>query len=194
MIDFFKGTVTAKDWMFVAAVAGLAAVLGVLFYLFVHGPQQEAMVAMRADLQAREAELVTAEHNAANLAQLQELSRYADELSAQLEERLPNRREFETFLTTLEQTGNRHGLAMKFDPGARRRDQQKETWPYRVTVTGEFHKILRLINDLERYERYVRVDDIDMEYREAGVTEAKFLVSTFRFLEEAPQTAGVSRP
>lgn len=192
MIDFFRGTVTPKDWMFVAAVVALAAVLGVLYYLMVYNPQMETLAALQAELRGQEAQLATAEHNAANIAQLQELSRYADELSMQLENRLPNRREFETFLTTLEQTGNRHGLSMKFDPGARRRDQQKETWPYRVTATGEFHKILRLINDLERYERYVRVDDIDIEYREAGVTEAKFVVSTFRFLEEAPQTAGAN--
>lgn len=191
MLAFFRGAVTPKDWLFVAVIVAIIAVLGVAFYMLVYRAQEETMAELDNRLAAEERRLQTARHNAANIDQLRELSDYADQLSQQLEERLPDEQEFLTFLTTLEEIGNNHDLALKFDPGDPERDVDKITSPYTVTARGQFHMILRFINDLERYERYVRVDDIDIEYEEAGISRAEFVVNTFRFLEDTRRTQTV---
>ena len=188
MIEFFRGTVTIKDWIFVAAVLAIAAVLGVLFYFLLLTPQQERLAERQQVLQTKLQQLHTAEVNKQNIEGLRELARYADKLSAQLRHRLPDEQEFVGFMTKLEEISARHDLNLTFDPGNPRLDRAKglETWPYKVEASGDTHKILRFINDLEIYDRYVRVDDLDIEYQEAGVTEATFVVSTFRYIETEP--------
>jgi Tfp pilus assembly protein PilO len=70
-------------------------------------------------------------------------------------------------------------------------DSSKETIPYKVTARGTFHQIVSFINRLERDDRYLAISDLDIKEEQAGVSEATFTLSTFRFLKssEAPQTA-----
>jgi Tfp pilus assembly protein PilO len=188
MIEFFRGTVTAKDWIFVAAVLAITAVLGVLFYFLLLTPQQAVLAEKQTELTGKKRQLQTAQANERNIGELRELAKYADRLAAQLATRLPNEQEFLGFMTKLEEISRRHDLNLTFEPGNSRSDSAKglQTWPYEVEAAGDTHKILRFINDLEIYDRYVRVDDLDIQYKEAGVTEATFVVSTFRFLEAEP--------
>ncbi|MBP8129625.1 MAG: type 4a pilus biogenesis protein PilO [Candidatus Hydrogenedentes bacterium] len=192
MLDFFKGTVTRRDWFFVAGVFAVIIVLALLFVFFVYQKQQQQLESLQTDIKTKSAELAEAQRNAANIDELRALERYTGALSEQLRLRLPDEREFLSFLQTLESISEAHDLAISFKPGNPKKDAFKETSPYTVTARGEFHKILRFINDLECYERYVRVDDIDIKYVEAGVSEAKFVVSTFRFIEPESETAATS--
>lgn len=192
MLDFFRGTVTRRDWAFVLGMLAVIALVIALFVFFVYKKQQEQMDVLQGEIQKKSAELAEAQRNAANIEELRALERYTEALSEQLRQRLPDEREFLSFLQTLESISADHDLAISFKPGNPKKDPFKETSPYTVTARGEFHKILRFINDLECYERYVRVDDIDIKYVEAGVSEAKFVVSTFRFIEPESETAAQS--
>ena len=192
MIEFFKGKVTPRDWVFVGIVVGVIVLLVAAFVFFVYSREQESLTALRADIAKQSKELEEAEHNARNIEALRALEKYTTALSEQLRQRLPDEREFLSFLQTLERISATHELAVKFDPGRVKKDPYKETSPYTVTARGEFHKIVRFVNDLERYERYLRVDDLDIKYGEAGMTEAKFVVSTFRFIEPEPEATKTS--
>ncbi|HNR29489.1 MAG TPA: type 4a pilus biogenesis protein PilO [Candidatus Hydrogenedentes bacterium] len=189
MLDFFKGTVTRRDWAFVAAVFVIIVVLAVLFVFLVYNRQQEELARIGGEIGRKSSELAEARRNAENIEALRALERYTDALSEQLRLRLPDEREFLSFLQTLESISADHDLTISFKPGNPKKDAFKETSPYTVTARGAFHKILRFVNDLECYDRYVRVDDIDIKYVAAGVSEAKFVVSTFRFLEPAVEMA-----
>lgn len=193
MIDFLRGTVTVKDWIFVAVVLVVTVLLSVVFYFLLLDPQQKTLAEKQAELAEKTGQLRTAQAQASpeNIAKLTELAVFAEELDNLINERLPNEREFLRFFRKLEELSRRHNLTLKFTPGTRRRDAAKglETWPYDVELTGQTHQILRFINDLEVDERYVRVDDLDIEYQEAGITQANFIVNTFRFIEGGPQPA-----
>lgn len=189
MLEFFRGKVTPKDWAFVLVIVAVCALLVGLFVLVVQKKQQEKIGAVEVQVTQKAGELAEAKHNAANIDALRALEKYTARLSEQLRLRLPDEQEFADFLQTLENIGDHHELNLSFKSGKTRREQFKETQPYTVTATGDFHRIMRFVNDLECYERYVRVDDIDIKYIEAGASEAKFVVSTFRFLEPEPETA-----
>lgn len=192
MIEFFRGKVTPRDWAFVGAVAGVIVLLAAAFVFFVYNSEQEKLALLRSEIDKQSKELTEAEFNAKNIDELRALEKYTNALSEQLKLRLPDELEFLGFFQTLESIIAKHELTITFVPGKVKKDPYKETAPYTVTAKGDFHKIVRFINDLECYERYVRVDDLDIKYVEAGVTEAKFVVSTFRFIEPEPEATQAS--
>lgn len=192
MIEFFRGKVTPRDWAFVGAVVAIIVLLVAAFVFFVHKSEQAKLAVLQAEIDKQSKELQEAEFNARNIDELRALEKYTNALSDQLRQRLPDELEFIGFFQTLERIIAKHELTIKFVPGKVKKDPYKETAPYSVTARGDFHKIVRFINDLECYERYVRVDDLDIKYVEAGVTEAKFVVSTFRYVEPEPEATQAS--
>lgn len=192
MIEFFRGKVTPRDWAFVGAIVAVIVLLVAAFVFFVHKNEQAQLAVLQSEIDKQSKELQEAEFNAKNIDELRALEKYTSALSEQLRQRLPDELEFPVFFQTLEGIIAKHELAIKFVPGKVKKDPYKETAPYSMTARGDFHKIVRFINDLECYERYVRVDDLDIKYVEAGVTEAKFVVSTFRYVEPEPEATQAS--
>jgi len=63
-------------------------------------------------------------------------------------------------------------------------DSSKEVIPYQVVAKGSFHQIVAFINLLEKDQRYLKISDLDIGPEKAGICEAKFVLSTFRFVEQ----------
>ena len=59
-----------------------------------------------------------------------------------------------------------------------------ETYTFKITADGPFHKILSFINGLERERRYLKVTELDIGEEVDGESKASFKLSTFRFLGE----------
>jgi Tfp pilus assembly protein PilO len=62
-------------------------------------------------------------------------------------------------------------------------DERKETIPYSVTARGNFHQIIQFINRLERFQRYLKVSDLNIGKEDEGVAQASFTLSTYRFIQ-----------
>jgi Tfp pilus assembly protein PilO len=104
-------------------------------------------------------------------------------LVSEFENRLPLRREIPRLLKEFEALADEVGLEVELETQLRVRDQRKETIPYSIIARGDFHRVASFINRLERFKRYLKISELSVGEEEQGICEAKFTLSTFRFIE-----------
>jgi type IV pilus assembly protein PilO len=182
-MEMLRGTVTAKDWMAVGVIIGLTLVLCAVFYFFVFQPKTEELVGLTALTQVKAGELETAEQLAKDIDALRAKVDKTDELVQAFEKRLPSKREIPTLLTQFEAMAKQVGVDVELTTKPTTRDASKATIPYGIVARGTFHQIASFINELERYERYLKVSELKIGEEEARVCEATFILSTFTFIE-----------
>ena len=183
MLDFFKGTVTPRDWLFVGVMLAISVLLFSGFYFLVYRQQDEKLAGLRTELDGKRAEFKVALKTQRNIADLRKESQKMQRLVELFEQRLPEEREIPNLLQNFERRGDDLGLRVGLVALPTTSDARKETIPYEVTALGPFHQIVSFINLLERDERYLKVSDLDIQEEEAGVSEATFILSTFRFIQ-----------
>ncbi len=188
-MDFFKGTVTRKDWMAVGVILAVTLILGAFYVFFVHTRQTEKLAALEADLRAAESELAEAKKLEANIAALREETAKVEGLVEAFQDRLPDQREIPLLLKQFEDLAKEVNLEVQLamrdvEVGAR-----KETIPYSVTAHGTFHQIASFINRLERHKRYLKISNLSISEQKDGKAEAKFTLSTFSFKQPAANPA-----
>ncbi len=93
MLDFFKGTVTAKDWAFVGAVLGITGLLCAGFYFGVYKSQQAKLVTAQETLAETVSELKEARTIRAKFDEFKQEADKATKLVEMFEDRLPEERE-----------------------------------------------------------------------------------------------------
>jgi len=191
MFEIFKGKVTPKDWAFNGAIVAGAAVLCAAFYFLVYTPQIQAIADREKELDEVRTELRKVKELAANIDELRDEAQKWQELVQLFEERLPDEREIPHLLQNFERLGDEIGLRLQLSQLPTITDQNKETIPYKVVCRGTFHEIVTFINVLERQQRYLRVSDLDIKEEQAGVSEATFTLSTFRFVQSDGRPEGV---
>jgi Tfp pilus assembly protein PilO len=183
MFDFFKGTVTPKDWIFVGVVVAITVLLCAGFYFVILNKQQAKLDGHIADLEVAKNNLQEARDIERNFEKFKQDSDKMSSLVQGFEKRLPEKREIPTLIGKFETLGREKGLLVELSPKPSTRDATKETIPYRVTARGDFHQIVSFINLFERDERYLKVSDLKIGEEEAMVSTATFTLSTFRFLQ-----------
>lgn len=189
MIDALKGTVTPKDWAFVGAVLFITLFLGAVFVLFVRAGQEARLEALAQDIEELEANVAHARETRDNIEDLREETAQIQALVDEFERRLPARREIPQLMGEFEALARDVGVDVELAQLSRVRDVRKETIPYTVTAYGDFHQIVNFINRLERFERYLKISELDISEQLQGICEAEFTLSTYRFLE-SPQVGG----
>ena len=198
MIEFFRGKVTPPDMIFAGVVIAIAATIGAAYYFLLHTRLQTEQTSMQQSLQKVQADLKKAREYQANIDSLREEANKWEELVTTFEKRLPDEREIPQLLRKFEQLGYDSGLRVELSQLRSTTDTKKETIPYQVKAFGNFHQILEFINQLERHDRYLKISEIDIAEEEAGVSEASFVLSTFRFIKQTPPAdaapAGAAEP
>ncbi|MEA3364989.1 MAG: type 4a pilus biogenesis protein PilO, partial [Candidatus Hydrogenedentes bacterium] len=135
MIDFLKGTVTPKDWMFVGVVLGLTVLLGAAFYFLLYQPELERLDKTTKELAQARQELQKAQRLAANIDNLRKETARIMELVSDFEERLPSQREIATLLTQFEDiAADVGGLDVEMRAQTPRLEGAKLAIPYRIVV------------------------------------------------------------
>ena len=189
MLDWLKGSVTPRDIMAVAAILCGVGILCALFYFFVFTAQNEALAATKTELETVSGNLKKAQETAKNFEKLQVEAEKMERLVTLFEQRLPTAREIPALLQKFERWGDALGLKVELEDLPDESDDQKETIPYLVTARGTFHQIISFINLLEREDRYLKISDLDIGPEEEGISTSTFTLSTFRFIEQAPEAA-----
>lgn len=189
MMEFFKGTITAKDWTAVGIILGIALILAVLFVTVVHKNQQKTIESIVAEDEVVKADLAKAREKERDIVALREEAGKTQELVTNFERRLPLGREIPLLVKQFEGLAAEVSLNIVLTPLPPAKDARKETIPYSVIAKGNFHQIASFINRLERFERYLKVSDLKISKEEEGVCEAKFTLSTYRFIQSTPVTA-----
>lgn len=190
MLDFFKGTVTPKDWAFVAGILTVAAIACAGFYFFLYTPQLETIATKQTQLDEVMKTLQKARETKAKIEERRKEAQQWEQLVEMFQQRLPEEREIPALLQKFEALGDELGLRLELSQMPTSREKNKERIPYQVVARGTFHQIVTFINLLEREQRYLMISDLEINEEEEGVSEATFTLSTFRFLQtEPPQTA-----
>jgi Tfp pilus assembly protein PilO len=182
MNEFFKGTVTRRDWMYVSCIAGGALGICALYYFAFHDGQLSKIREYDEQIAVLERNIKLAQAMEANIDQLREESRKYTTLVAEFEKRLPQGAEIPRLLQEFERIANEAGVSVELSTLPRNSDQRKEEIPYTVLAKGNFHQVTDFINRLERYERYLKVSKMNISEEKQGVCTAKFTLSTYRFI------------
>jgi len=185
MLEFFKGTVTPKDWAFVGVVLGATGLICAAFYFAVYKGQQERLIAVVAELEDTTAELKAARETQTKFDEFKKEAEKAEKLVQLFEQRLPEEREIPRLLQQFEGKAKELGLSVELTQLPTKTDLNKETIPYEVVARGDFHEIVQFINLMERDQRYLKVSNLDIGEEIAGISEASFHLSTFRFIQRA---------
>lgn len=184
--QLFRKTITPGDWGIVGAILGVTLAVGVVFYVGIYGAQLQTREQVDADIRSTLADLTTAREKQATIDKLRQEMDKTQALVNAFEDRLPSRRELTTLVAEFEELANEINLRVQVTPLEAQRDERKVTIPYRVNAFGNFHQIASFINRLERYERYLKISDLSISEEEHGVSEAEFIMSTYRFIEPSP--------
>lgn len=189
MIEFLRGKVTPPDLIFAGVVVAIAAAVGGAYYFMLHTRMLQEQAELTKSLRQVQADLKQAREYQANIDSLREEAAKWEELVTSFEKRLPDEREIPQLLRKFEQLGYDSGLRVELSQLRSTTDTKKETIPYQVKAFGNFHQILEFINQLERYDRYLKISELDIEEEQSGVSEASFVLSTFRFIKQTPPAA-----
>ena len=189
MMDLIKGSVTSRDWAALAGIVGLTLVLIVLFVFFVHQGQREEVARYERQNQQVMEDLTLARKTRDEFAALEAEATWIRDLVKDFEHRLPASGEIPTLLDHFEALAKEVGVNVQLDTLPRTRDERKETIPYEIHARGTFHQIASFINRLERFQRYLKVSELSIGPEIAGICEASFTLSTFRFIEPSEGNA-----
>ncbi len=183
MMELLKGTVTPRDWLNVAGIVAFTAVLGAAFVFLIYNPQRDSLAQITAEDNQVLANLNVARDTKRNIESLRAEAAKMQELVKQFEARLPESREIPTLLKQFEGFAGEIGLRVELSQLPRLTDEHKETIPYSVTARGNFHQIVQFINRLERFQRYLKVSDLNIGKEDEGIAQASFTLSTYRFIQ-----------
>lgn len=183
MMDFLKGTVTPKDWIAVGIILGITAALCAAFYFVLYAQQKAQLQEIVAADAVVVNDLALARETEKNIDSLRTEAAKMQELTTQFEQRLPESREIPTLLKQFEGFAGEIGLRVELSQLPRITDEKKETIPYNVVAKGNFHQIVSFINRLERFQRYLKISELNIGKEEDGIAQASFTLSTFRFIQ-----------
>ena len=185
MIDFLKGTITPRDWAINGIVVALAVAVCVAFAFLVVMPGRDSLDELKDATATAKDDLRLAQQTSANIDQLVTDRDKMKGLVDEFEKQLPTIQEIPTLLRTFERFADEIGLRLDLVSDTPKLDMRKETRPYKVDAQGDFHQIATFINLLESSERYFKISDLSIDKQTAGVSEAAFVLSTYRFIEPA---------
>ena len=190
MMEMLQGSAKPADIAFAGGVIALAALICLLYYMFLFSPAQNRIAELESENRTLMADIREAESIEAGIEELRRRSERMDLLVGQFEQRLPQQREIPQLITEFEMLAQRVGIEIEVSQMSVQRDERKETIPYSVVAFGSFHQIAHFINELERFDRYLKVSNLNIEEERERISRAAFTLSTFRFLEAAPAMAG----
>ena len=188
-MEWLKGSVTPKDWMANVAIVAIAVAICVGYAVFIRSSQAEKLQALEADHAQVTRDIQEARAKERAYEDLKRDTEKLKDLVDVFDDRLPTERELPLLIRQFESLANAHSLPHKLTPKKRIKDENKETIPYEITTFGTFHQTVSFINSLERYERYFKISDLEIDESKDGIQEATFELKTFRFLEKTGQPA-----
>jgi type IV pilus assembly protein PilO len=191
----------APTGMKVGVIAGVLALLTVLNY-FVVGPTFGKSISQIEDaLRKAEKQQVQLDRDfvekTAIANNLNQFRREKELLEQQLKDavaELPEDKKIEEILQLFQERAVKAGLEIgTIEPGKVSNEKFYAKIPIPMTVTGNFHEIATFFDALSRMRRIVNVTDIvvDSPKNVSGkiVLNAKFLATTFMFLDQAAAAA-----
>lgn len=184
MIDILRGTPQPQDWMALGGILTAAAVVGAAFYFLVYQGQLQEVDRIEIEDGAVVANLEKARQIERDIEKLKEETENIEILVRDFERRLPSKRELTRLQGKIEGFASQEEVKLRIRPRNAILDANKETIPYEIRAVGAYHKVASFINQLERYERYLKVSELSLSEND-GETSVDFMLHTFIFIEDS---------
>lgn len=177
-----------KQWVFVTVMFGLIILVAFYFLYFQKSTKDyQALIKNRDSVKAE----VDKYNQMLNDPQLKAR---IDDMRAQIgqfEERLPSEKEIPSLLVFLKEAADSAGIQYVTIVSKPLTQAQYYTEvPFDVILTGKYHNIGKVINQIENHKRLMRVDDVDLTGGDKAATknkhQLKFQLTTYVFNEDQP--------
>ena len=186
LIEKFARLTAAQKW---AGLAGILVVFGVGFYFLFYSELE--VKADRLKRQRARLELTKAEYEEKK----QKYMAFRAEVKKLLAQKkellkvLPTQAEIPSLLQSLHAQAELAGLNMvSFSKQGEQPHGFYATIPVHMVIRGKYHQISKFFYSVGRLKRIVNVRDVLLTRAEGGQElVAKFVASTFRFIEKTPQ-------
>lgn len=161
------------------------AVLGLLWYLWLNGSNEE-LVAEEAKEVALRTEYKTKLAKAVNLEALKKQREQVLQYVTQLEKQLPSKAEMDALLSDINQAGLGRSLQFElFRPGQVNVKEYYAELPIAVKVTGRYHDIGSFVADVANLSRIVTLNNLNITpvTGKDGTLSMESTAKTFRYLD-----------
>jgi Tfp pilus assembly protein PilO len=194
-MDLFKNRVITKvDWIIIGASLFLLLIISVAYFLGI-GLLKNRVDSLNAEVAKTQAQLTETRKIAARKdGLLRELKEVRARIS-KFEETLPTDKEVPKLLSQFQRIAELSGVKYKLITAEP--IDEKETYvriPFKVNVNGKYPQIGKFLRSLEFGNRFIKVEDVQIGPEEKGRSEAKFIISTYMFVNrEKPSESGVTQ-
>lgn len=179
-----SGVVTKRDWTILGAMVGALVLVILLYVLAWYTPEKQKIAQKKQVVTEKQKALREAEAIAARKSDLEQEMQDVEDLVNRFKELLPSEEEIGALTDNFEKAAVSAGVRIiildRKDTG------EKPSYieiPYLFSVAGGYHQIGLFINLLETSGRFFKVSDLEIKPQVGGVSEATFMLTTFRFAE-----------
>ena len=161
-----------------------AFIILVPIYFLVFSPQSKKIETKSQELAQVESELRNAQQVVRTRDDLRRVTKRLETILEFYEKRLPSEESIPGLLEELQDVVTKTKVRLRqIDMLQRQMHAGYEKLPFQLQITGGYHDLGKLINHIERGERFMSVDKISIVGKGTASQVGTFDVSTFRFVE-----------
>ena len=169
---------------YLLCVAVTAAVVAVLWFVWLNASDEELTAEKTREVQLRE-DYSKKLNQAVNLEALKKQREQVQQYVTQLEKQLPSKAEMDALLSDINQAGLGRSLQFElFRPGDVSVKDYYAELPIAVRVTGGYHDIGAFAADIASLSRIVTLNNISITPAKDGTLGMEATAKTFRYLDE----------
>lgn len=171
-----------------AILVGVAALIGVLFWLWLYGPQFEELGKQQEKLTELQVKIAGEHRLAMNLDKFRKEVKELDVKLKYALQQLPDQKEIPELLTQISNLATDSGLQeglFKTKPESSREFYAEV--PISINVAGSYHQVATFFDDISQASRIINISDVSMTEpkmnENAPVLKVACTATTFRYID-----------
>jgi type IV pilus assembly protein PilO len=169
-----------------------ALIVGIFVYLL-YWPKFDDIKQLNTQLEKLEKKLKTAKRNAADLKKFQAKMKEAEVQFRMAMQKLPEREEIPSLLTSISDSGQQAGLEfLLFEPKPEKKKEFYAEIPVAMSIKGDYHNLAIFFDQVARLSRIVNIQNIQMsDAKDKGSKDlsTSCMAVTYKFIETSAKKA-----
>ena len=177
--------------------SGFFTLLAGCFIYFLLWPKFEKINSLSADLKEIEKKLTTAKRNAADLNKFQAKMKEAEAQFRLAMEKLPEKEEIPSLLTSISDSGQQVGLDfLLFEPKPEKPKGFYAEIPVAMSIKADYHNLAKFFDQVARLSRIINIRDIQIGHTKSKNSKelnTRCTAVTYKFIETPPKKKSISK-
>jgi len=175
-------------------ISGVIFVLiGGVFVYLLYWPKLDDIKKLNTQLEKLEGKLKTAKRNAADLKKFQAKMKEAEVQFRMAMQKLPEREEIPSLLTSISDSGQQAGLEfLLFEPKPEKKKEFYAEIPVAMSIKGDYHNLAIFFDQVARLSRIVNIQNIQMsdaKDKDSKDLSTSCMAVTYKFIETSAKKA-----